>query len=761
MIGLFCGWYGPDRIPEIDFRPDIVSRGPGAREWLALGKRPLVATGGRHAGYEFVHGEWDGREHPEVVQQAKRRDIAWESSGLTWARVPCGTRVEITDPAPTTFGAYYMVPTEDFVRFQAEQLVKDLPDAAFGVEFDEPEFFHRAGHSPAFKEEWRRFYGEEWVDPESGCDARFRAEQLKSFLFTRQVRTLFRAAKAKNPGYFCMVNPHSPLNYAEMFSVRSIEAGITSMQGALVGVPEVDGVLGEVWSDTIRAPIIYLGHPSVEPFFHSYLERSYFRGLCLDSPRRLIHLLDPKSDDPKYPWVVYRRWFEEDTVAAWLLGAQHFMVAWPERLYVGDEPPAGPAPDEYKTAFTAFMSVCRELERHPYEHLSGIGVPITDTVMWQRGRPGRGYLDALYALSLPLLDHGIDAQITPLERADEPGFLEKYRVLLCSFDFWQPQARSYADSLVRWVKDSGTLLYFGTSEFDDVPSAWWRRAGNDSSFAYLMRNLGVVDGGPVAGPLEPVDVLLPADSGLPSRLFDAPDAPPREPSMRHPHLYEPARLLHGKPDGAEALLKTQNASTIAWHKPCGNGHLIYVGISAWHLAYGAEGAELVRAFCRYACMRSGIRYEEKPALDVQRGPFRFAYAVSAHTIDGTYLDLTDHRLATLTDPAVRAREHAVLYRLPDTATEPTVLFSSGQCVVTTRSRHKITVEAEGPLGTILVSAFLLPGGPPADVSAIDVGTGATALVWRSYEPESRIQRVAHRGTEGKVVLTIAYSADAP
>jgi len=754
MLEFFSGWSARHYIPQIDFRPDVVSRGGGVEEWLAHGKVPLVGEGIRGGGYQFAHGQWDGKDHTDDIQQAKRPDIAWESSGLTWARVPCGQRVEITGPAPTMFGAYYMVPTEDFVRFHVEMMLNRIREGVYGIEYDEPEFFHRAGYSEGFKREWRKFYGDEWVDPESSHDARFRAEKLKSFLLFRMVQEVFRAVKKRYPGMYCMVNPHSPLNYAELFGIRSVEGGITSIQGALVHMPEVDGVLGEVWSDTIRAPIIYLGRPTVEPFLHSYAERSYFRMLCMDSPRRLVHLLDPKSDDPKYPWAVYRQWFEEDTLAAWLLGGQHFMVAWPDRLYIGDQPPAGPAPDEYKTVFTTFMNVCRELEKYPYDTLCGIGVPITDTVMWQRGSPGRNYLDALYALTLPLIDQGVEVQILPLERGPETAFMDKFKVLLTSFDFWQPHEQTYADGLIEWVKRGGVMVYFGTSEFDDVPSAWWRKAGYDSNFAYLMKQVGCDGFMPTPHPLEAIEVSAPLQGDLPAVLFGEDKAPETWNSLRFPHFYEPPQLLLGMPEGSEPLMTTKHGEVVAWQRRYGKGWVIYVGISPWHLAYGIEGAQILRAFTRHAAAVAGIPYSPTGVLDVSRGPFRFVYTFREYSVPGHYLDLDDHTLKSVSDLRLKARGYAMLYRLPEGLQEPTLLFSSARCASQVREGKRLSLVTEGPMGTILVTALFWPGEPPSLIEAVDEVTGGNRLVWHSYEPQRQILRIAHRGGEKSVMLRL-------
>ena len=79
-------------------------------------------------------------------------------------------------------------------------------------------------------------------------------------------------------------------------------------------------MLGEVWSDTIKAPLVYRGGPSVEPFLHSWVDRSLFQNLGHGTGKQIFQLLDPKSDDPKFPWATYRDWFQQDTLAALMVG---------------------------------------------------------------------------------------------------------------------------------------------------------------------------------------------------------------------------------------------------------------------------------------------------------------------------------------------------------------------------------------------------------------------------------------------------------
>jgi hypothetical protein len=193
---------------------------------------------------------------------------------------------------------------------------------------------------------------------------------------------------------------------------------------------------------------------------------------------------------------------------------------------------------------------------------------------------------------------------------------------------------------------------------------------------------------------------------------------------------------------------------VAWQRRYGKGWVIYVGISPWHLAYGIEGAQILRAFTRHAAAVAGIPYSPTGVLDVSRGPFRFVYTFREYSVPGHYLDLDDHTLKSVSDLRLKARGYAMLYRLPEGLQEPTLLFSSARCASQVREGKRLSLVTEGPMGTILVTALFWPGEPPSLIEAVDEVTGGNRLVWHSYEPQRQILRIAHRGGEKSVMLRL-------
>ena len=159
---MVLGFFTASRYtPKFDFKADFVSvRGePVAekiREFREAGyKRVIYGTSTGHDNY-YVVGRWDGKRHYDEIQLSKYPDIVWEGTALAWYKVPIGHYVAITFP-PTRLGSYYVVPTANFIKFKQEEVKGALEAGADGVEFDQPEFWTRAGYSEAFKREWEKF----------------------------------------------------------------------------------------------------------------------------------------------------------------------------------------------------------------------------------------------------------------------------------------------------------------------------------------------------------------------------------------------------------------------------------------------------------------------------------------------------------------------------------------------------------------------------------------------------------------------------
>jgi len=751
-VGFFTG---QSYHPAIDLKVDFVSV-----------RNKIYIQGWRDGGYErilcgistghdleYCTGDWDGSEHFNEVQRSQHPDRAWEGSSQTWTKVPIGNYLVMSSVFKLL--AYYMVPTKGWTSYLKKQIKEYFDLGVAGIEFDEPEFWHRAGYSEAFKQEWQHFYNEPWRDPCSEFDARYKAEQLKSFLYSRLIQTIFRYIKTIDPKAECICNPHSPINYAEGFQLRSTEAGITSPISEMIRIPWLDAILGEVWSDTIKAPVLYAGHPRIEPFFHAYVERSYFTNLVRKSGKRLYHLLDPKSDDPKYEWTQYRKWFEQDFLAALMVGGSHFIVAWPERLFFSHT--GEKAPHEYVTLFSTAMRVCKDISRYPIETQPSIGLPISDSIMWERGEPGIPHLDGFYNLAFPLLEQGILLDVFPLERIIDEGYLDSMNIILISYELGTPPKKEHQDCLIRWIKKGGTLVYFGSSDFHDMPRSWWRKDGYLAPQNELLHKLGMI-GNCSFEPLESSMLYgLVNDHPLVQNLGKEVDL--SLDSLKNP-VYNPVTPIHiiqyDKIE-ADCIFQSEKGKPVVFEKIYGKGTVLFVGVSPRFFAYTDRGPQIVGHIIRYAAQRAGIPFEEKGYLDLRRGPYHMVYAQrkTAKITDGPFIDLLDHRLPVILEKTVPRKKCALLYKLSTLPKPPEILYCSSLISKIRKEPMALFLQAEGPTnskGTITIF------GPPSKRKKISIWSAndENLLAWEEKHIVPNTFSLGYNHGQGSISIQIIW-----
>jgi len=313
--------------PELDLQTDQVlvvdDRGDKLAAWRENGYQVSVFQAvGRGATADYVSGNWsdingvrDGHDH--------RDDIQRDAGGSTLSHGSAST-------------VYYMVPTLRHTEFM-KSIVKNAIDAgAEGICMEEPEFWERAGFSPAFKQEWQTYYGEPWQNPNTSPEQWFKSARLKHHLYYRTLDLLFKYAKTysrdKGIDFQCVVPTHSLLNYSQW--------GIVSPMTSLLQLPEVDGLIGQVWTGTARSPVMYNGIKKERTFENAFLEYSSLKNMVRGTGKALWALADPIEDDPSYDWNDYKINYEK-TVIASLLNPEitsFEIMPWPERVFLRPYP---------------------------------------------------------------------------------------------------------------------------------------------------------------------------------------------------------------------------------------------------------------------------------------------------------------------------------------------------------------------------------------------------------------------------------------
>ncbi len=119
---------------------------------------------------------------------------------------------------------------------------------------------------------------------------------------------------------------------------------------------------------------------------------------------------------------------------------------------------------------------------NPINGTKGIGVLAGNSMMFQRFPTYKGYEDPqlsdFYGMVLPLLKRGVPAEIVHMENLGFPSTLKNIKVLVMSYANMKPQSAKVHQQLAAWVKQGGTLLYYGRDNdpFQQVKE-WWNSDG--------------------------------------------------------------------------------------------------------------------------------------------------------------------------------------------------------------------------------------------------------------------------------------------
>ncbi|MBS1725660.1 MAG: hypothetical protein JST51_02995 [Armatimonadetes bacterium] len=444
------------------FDPGMPER---VRAWRSRGYKVHLMTGVAWGEYQdYYFGRWDGINHEDEAQTRKNGE-----------KVGHGADV------------YYMSPGKNYGKYLADGVRRALEVGVEAVHLEEPEFWNFGGYGEGFKREWKEFYHEDWQDPESSPDARWRAAKLMYYLYRRALQQVFDSIQEYNKEHGthvrCYVPTHSLINYASW--------GIVSPESSLARLNGCDGYIAQVWTGTSREPNVYQGVKKERTFETAFLEYGSMQNLVRSTGRNVWYLADPIEDNANHDWGDYRANYHSTLIASLLQPDvwNYEVMPWPERIFHGLYPSIEnkrkrvPIPAAYAIELQVVIHALKDMKQSSVEWdcgTQGVGVMVSDSLMFERGGPTNSDAEMghLYGLALPFLKRGMPVQPIQLENITLPGYLDGMKLILMTYEGMKPLSPDVHDALAKWVRGGGTLVFVDKDADPFVRvREWWNSDG--------------------------------------------------------------------------------------------------------------------------------------------------------------------------------------------------------------------------------------------------------------------------------------------
>lgn len=598
----------------------------------------------------------------------------------------------------------YNVPTQPYIDY-LKQYIEPVVD--YGVStlyFEEPEYWARAGWSPAFQKAWETYYGEAWQAPNSSPDAQWRASRLKYELYFDALSQVMKHAKARAAAQGktvrCGVATHSMLNYAHW--------RIVSPESHLLDIPECDAVIAQTWTGTARSSTFYLGKGKERTFESAYFEYGQMANMVSAVGKEMWALQDPVEDNPDRSWEDYKRNYIATLVAAlqWPGIYQYEVMPWPDRIFQGqyrlsDADPKEqrvPLPANYATELLTVINALADQRQADTEFLSqnpAVGVLVSDSLMFQRGdpQPSDPSMGHFHALALPLLKNGVPVQPVQLEHSDKPGYLDAFKLLILSYEGQKPMKPEYHVALDAWVRAGGCLLYVGDgSDPYHRVRAWWNGDGASETTCY--------------------DHLF-------SRL-------------------EVTRTAYNEPVAV------------------GQGFVRIFSERPSRLAEQRWGSEHVLSLCEALLAKKGLGLHYSDSVGIRRGPYWAiarmddTFHATERSYTGPFIDLCDAQLPVIAEKTLEPDERAFLLDLTRVGAGPEVLACAARVRGVSTGQDHIAFDTAGPADTTARARVRLPRAPQG------VSTVPEVAVQQEWDSDSGTVLLTFPNTAQNVRVTVVF-----
>lgn len=659
------------------------------QSWRDRGYTTHFMTGIAWGEYQdYFTGKWDGKWHLDEGQVTQKGDTIWHGR-----MVP------------------YIVPSENFIRYMKEEIIKRVIDAGIdAIYLEEPEFWARAGYSEAFKREWKAYYGSDWRPQHESPEATYLSNKLKYHLYYRALNECFTYAKeygkSKGMNVRCYVPTHSLVNYSQWM--------IVSPEASLASLPVVDGYIAQVWTGTSREPNYFNGQKKERVFETAFLEYGSMESMTAPTGRKMFFLTDPIEDWPR-DWADYKKNYQATFTAQLLypMIADYEVMPWPDRIYEGlyrtsaNSDKKERIPRFYSTQMQVMINTLNNmpLSDNKVNGSQGIAVLMANSLMFQRFPTHQGYEDPqlsnFYGQALPLLKRGVPVKTAHIENTAFPETWKDVKMLIMSYSNMKPMDKTSHNHIAEWVKSGGVLVYCGRDEdaFQSVQE-WWNTKGNNykAPSEHLFQQLGL-----------------------------------KAPFSAGEYKYGKGVVYIMRNDPKEFILNENSDN---------------------------EFISILSSL--YESKTKGGKLQFKNHFALTRGPYEIISVVdensvqTPYTIKGKFIDLFDPEIPVIDEKKVSPGEQAFLYNVGSVKNPktPRVLATAARVYDEKKTKSQYSFIAKSPMNTTNVMRLLLPEAP---VEIIVVDTSGSVIASKtSWDAASKTCYLSFENNPEGVHVTIKW-----
>lgn len=639
-------------------------------------------------------------------------------------------------------GSYYMVPTERWIEYVWDHMIKPVIIACHPqtIALEEPEMWAVSGYSKSFKQEWKAYYGEEWQDPASSPENMLKANLLKTYLFERIIVELSNRIKELSPGTQVYIATHSTVNYSDW----GIDAGLNHY----VATGALDGVIGQTWSDTHNTAFPFRGTNFTDNFTNAFIEYSSY----VDSVEGLnfYALADPMMDNSHFTeedcQYIYRQ-----SIAALLMQPEinRFQILpWVNRAFAN-------VSNNYRTIQSQIYEMLNSVGGEDVEieaGTPGITYLISDSLSWMN--EGSGWAinttDGLYGMLASLVRDGIPTKMKSMDQIESAADLEGVTVLLVSFDSNVPLDEKVNIAIAEWVDAGGTLLFISGS------NQYW----NIDNYFFWEE-----DGSPLNNLLKHLELDNITVSPLTSGAYFSTDDSVLKKAFNNKSFSTKYLNFTITFEGTDESILTIGDKTVGFDERVGDGHVIAIGLPSAFFSDTSFGPEMMRALTEYALDCTEYSYVSSDLMTVRRGNVVAAHAYnSVQILKGTYINLYSAQLSILKDPTIPKDDSVVLYDVSGfDLSVPRLAFTAGTVQSGSLSETKdalvYTVTSAG--NTLVSNRILVPNGTYPKSISITKGKDKLDLTLLQYDYEEETNSIffLFDGGMDPITITIEWGTD--